>query len=113
MVSEHLLYELEAVLMRPWFRRKLSYDEVLEYVMWLHDGGTVVDQLPLDTVPRYTADPDDDYLVFLAASSAVDYLVSGDHHLLDMGDVIPATTAAPLIPVLTPRRFLEKLDQEG
>lgn len=66
-VSPHLLYELEAVLMRPWFRRRLSYEEILEYVMWLHDGGTVVDQLPLDTIPSFTADPDDDYLVHLAA----------------------------------------------
>lgn len=32
-VSYALLYELEAVLMRPWFRRKLAFSDIVEYVL--------------------------------------------------------------------------------
>lgn len=80
-VSFGLLHELEAVLLRPWFRRKLSYEEVLEYVLWLAEGATLAEEGEIENV---TADPDDDYLVALAKNSGADLIVSGDRHLLDL-----------------------------
>lgn len=40
-VSYRLLYELEIVLLRPYFRRKLAYEEVLEYVLWIHEKASL------------------------------------------------------------------------
>lgn len=35
-----LLHELETVLLRDWFRRKLTVSDVLEYVLWLRERAT-------------------------------------------------------------------------
>ena len=40
-----------------------------------------------DTFPQYTADADDDYLVAYAVVNDVDYLVTGDRHMLVLGKV--------------------------
>jgi hypothetical protein len=45
-VSYDLLYELEAVLMRPRFRRKLTFSDVVEYVMWIRERATFVPDVP-------------------------------------------------------------------
>lgn len=92
-VSTDLLYELEAVMLREWFRRKLTVSEVLQYVMLLSDRATVVSQPEgpsIESIP----DPDDHYLAHLAESSDADHLVSGD------GD-LPAA--------ISPRAFVELL----
>jgi uncharacterized protein len=100
-VSLRLLYELEAVLLRPWFRRKLSYAEVLEYVLWLRERGTLADEG--EAFPTFTEDPDDDYLVALALVSGADLIVSGDRHLLELeGENIPR--------VVRPAEFLRSLN---
>ncbi len=100
-VSYDLLYELEAVLLRDKFRRKLTVGDVLEYVLWIREGATLVEA---GSITPVGPDPDDDYLVNLASESQADYLVSGDPDLQDlvMGD---------LPPVLTPRQFLEALER--
>ena len=99
-VSLRLLYELEAVLLRPWFRRKLSYEEVLEYVLWLRERSLLADEG--EDFSRFTEDPDDDYLVALALVSGADLIVSGDRHLLELeGENIPR--------VVSPAEFLTSL----
>lgn len=51
--------------------------------------------------PAVSRDPDDDYLVALAEAAEVDALVAGDKDLL---------TARPaIVPVVTPRAFLDRL----
>jgi predicted nucleic acid-binding protein len=55
---------------------------------------------PPEPAPR-SADPGDDYLLALAESQQA-VLVSGDRHLLDVGDRYP---------VQAPRAFLEALDR--
>ncbi len=54
------------------------------------------------SIPRATPDPKDDYLVALALSSEVDFLVSGDPHLTGLEGARPR--------ILTPRAFLELLN---
>jgi predicted nucleic acid-binding protein len=49
-----------------------------------------------------TQDPDDDYLVALAAAAESDVLVSGDHHLTDLKRVGDMR-------IVTPREFLDEL----
>ncbi|CAN5544104.1 MAG: putative toxin-antitoxin system toxin component, PIN family [Actinomycetota bacterium] len=92
-VSTDLLYELETVLLRDWFRRKLIVSEVLRYVMLLSDRATVLPQ-PEGSSIESIPDPDDHYLAHLAEAASVDHLVSGD------GD-LPAATS--------PRAFVELL----
>jgi len=48
-----------------------------------------------------TADPDDDYLIALAQTHAVDAVVSGDAHLLGV--------ASSELSVLTPRELADRL----
>ncbi len=113
-VSPHLLYELETVLLRRKFRSKLSYRDVLAYVLWLHERARVSESLPADVVRGVTPDPDDDYLVGLAALPGVSYLVSGDPHLLGLPDrLVKDANGRALSRVVTPREFLNELERPG
>jgi putative PIN family toxin of toxin-antitoxin system len=100
-VSHRLLYELEAVLLREKFRSKLSYQEVLEYMLWLHERGVLADEG--DEIPRRSADPDDDYLIALALASEADLIISGDRDLLELeGEDLPR--------IVRPAEFLSSLE---
>jgi len=81
-VSYDLLLELEAVLLRDKFRKRLSVSDVLSYVEFLRERATFV---PSEVVERSTddpviPDPDDEYLVHLAADAQAERIVSGDKH---------------------------------
>ena len=79
-VCPHLLAELDTVLRRPKFRRYAALEEVDRYVAVLRGGATAVpDPAPASGLTR---DPADDYLVALASSAGVDYLVAGDADLV-------------------------------
>lgn len=95
LVSYDLLYELEAVLMRPYFRSKLTYSDVLEYVLWIRERATLAEAL---VTAEVSPDPDDDYLWALAATHEEVYLVSGDPHLLTLMGPGP-------VRIFSPRRF--------
>jgi putative PIN family toxin of toxin-antitoxin system len=97
LVSYDLLYELEAVLMRPKFREKLTFSDVQEYVRYIADRATMVEQPEPHRRVAGIPDPDDHYLANLAGQAQVDRLVSGDSHL-------HATS---------PREFLEELDPQA
>jgi putative PIN family toxin of toxin-antitoxin system len=103
-VSYELLHELETVLLRDWFRRKLTVSDVLEYVLWLREGATLAVNPARTTVEEgVSSDPDDDYLYALSLESAAD-LVSGDPHLLELGKSGP-------VRVFSPREFIEELER--
>lgn len=97
--SEKLLAELEAVLLRPKFRRYLDENEARGYVVRVRSASTMVPDPAFD--PGLTPDPKDDYLVALARAAGAHLLVSGDPHLTGL--------EAPDPPVLAPRSFLESL----
>lgn len=97
--SYDLLYELEAVLLRPKFRSRVTYLDVLAYVQWVREGSVFSEGLFEREVERVSADPDDDYLFDLALG--LDYLVSGDPHLLQMDD--------ERVTVLSPRAFWDNV----
>lgn len=96
-VSQRLLDELAAVLIRPKFRRWVSVADAGAFVETL-SGYAKLYPDPSAPAPR-VRDPDDDYLVALAeAAEAV--IVTGDADLLD-ADLNP--------PALTPRDLLAKI----
>jgi uncharacterized protein len=97
-VSDTLLDELARALAYPKLRRYVSEQDAADVVRWLAESATVTTD-PEAPPPRHSADPDDDYLIALAASERA-VLVSGDKHLLDL---------AGELPVFSPRRFLELL----
>ena len=110
-VSSLLMYELQAVLSRRKFRRYITLAEVREYVLWLGDRTAgAADHTPGFVAGAVPDDPDDEYLVGLAAHIRADYLVSGDPHLLGLPDrVVRDEEGKELTRVLTPRQFLDEL----
>ena len=109
-VSYDLLYELEAVLMRPRFRRKLAFSDVVEYVMWIRERATFVPEVPPleDWLVEPLPDADDVYLVALAKERRADYLVTGDRGLRAAAGWF--TSAEPdlrSLAVLSPRDFVQ------
>jgi len=94
-VSPKLLAELERALAYPKLRRRISEPDGQQLLAWLSDSASVVPD-PDDLAVVLSEDPDDNYLIALAAAN-VAALVSGDVHLLSL---------AKRIPVFSPREFL-------
>jgi uncharacterized protein len=99
-VSPKLLAELNRVLLRPKFRRYSTEEQAEEYVDQFQRFATLV--FDPEVISGLTPDPDDDYLVALARSAGSHFLVSGDAHLTQLIEPAP--------PVLTPRAFLNMLE---
>jgi putative PIN family toxin of toxin-antitoxin system len=100
-ISPALIEELGDVLHRPRLRRWISLALADEFLDGLAQDATLSADPPAQ--PGLSRDPDDDYLIALARATDVDYLISGDHDLLDLEHPDP--------PVLSPRQFAELLDQ--
>jgi putative PIN family toxin of toxin-antitoxin system len=97
-----LLDELADVLTRPKFRRYLSIEDARRFVDAVRALAVLVDDSPEEADP-ITDDPDDDFLVLLAEVAGADVLVSGDPDLTAL--------QRPGLVVMTPRSFLESLDE--
>jgi putative PIN family toxin of toxin-antitoxin system len=99
--SPRLLAELRRVLEYPKLRRFVTVQEADELVSLVEDASLVVGD-PEEAPPVRSLDPDDDYLIALAATSR-SILVTGDSDLLEL---------STRIPVVTPAKFLEILDSD-
>lgn len=95
LASPLMLAELERALAYPKLQAHIPPSEAKTALRLLRDGATVVDD-PSTDPPTRSEDPDDDYLIALAAEERA-ALVSGDRHLLDLRERIP---------VYAPREFL-------
>ncbi len=86
--SPALLEEVANVLSRPRIRARVSAEDAR---LFLDDVAAQVVMFtdPADP-PSICRDPDDDYLVALAATSGADVLVSGDNDLLAVEKTKPA-----------------------
>lgn len=98
LVSSKLLDELARALAYPKLRRYISEEEANAVVRWMSEAAITTPD-PERPSPVSSADPDDEYLITLAAKHRA-VLVSGDKHLLQL---------AGEIPVFTPRKFLDLL----
>jgi putative PIN family toxin of toxin-antitoxin system len=97
-----MLVELAEVLSYERFQPRLEQisltpAELMAYVISL---ASIFDVPEGD--PIVTDDPDDDVFIHCAIAAGAGYLVSGDHHLLDLGEYAD-------IPILTVREFLAQV----
>jgi putative PIN family toxin of toxin-antitoxin system len=97
-VSPALIDELRRTLARPKIRRHVSAEEADELIRVLQQLAEIVRD-PEELPSVHSIDRGDDYLLALAAAERA-VLVSGDEHLLALGDRFP---------ISTPREFLEQL----
>ncbi len=102
--SSILLSKLQDVLTRPRIQKHqwMTPTEVSELLLDLSQVASLVTVGQLAHV--IAEDPDDDWVLSAALAAQVDYIVSGDHHLLDLG-------AYRRIAIVTPARFLEIMNE--
>ncbi len=99
-VSRTLLDEVERTLARPKIGKRVAHEDAVWFVGLLEELAEVVADAG-SAPPVHSVDPGDDYLIALAARERVQ-LVSGDEHVLALGDKLP---------ISSPRGFLEHLEE--
>jgi putative PIN family toxin of toxin-antitoxin system len=87
-----LLAEIERGLRKPYFRERVTDEELTEIVGGIADAARM--RADPTRVERLLRDPDDDYLVALARESGAEAIVSGDKDLLDHPGLEPAAIDA-------------------
>lgn len=97
-----ILREVGSVLRYPRIAKitRMSPEEVDAFVALMRRRAIMVYETPpVDVVQR---DPADNIFLACAAASGADYVVSGDHHLLEVGSY-------QNIPIITVRELLARL----
>lgn len=84
-ISAKLLAELERVLAYPKLRKRIEQQDGAALIDWLARSASHAED---GLSPLRSTDPDDDYLLALAATANA-LLVSGDKHLLQLADQAP------------------------
>ena len=102
--SPMLIKELEEVLLRPRIQKyqRMAQQEILELLALLKQAGI---QAPgKQHVNVIVEDPDDNLVLGAALETYADYVVSGDRHLLDLGEYQG-------IKIVSPVEFLKVLQK--
>lgn len=99
--SERLLTEIERTLASPKISKRIAAADAEIFLALVRATAELVPDAD-EPSPVRSADPDDDYLLALAARERVP-IISGDAHLLALRERVP---------VLAPREFLEQLEQD-
>ena len=98
-----LLEKLELVLHYPRLQLYYTPETRLRFVALVAALSELI-ELP-DAVPPICRDPEDNWVIACAVAGKADVIVSGDHDLLDLGQVGG-------ISILTAREFLSRLRNE-
>jgi len=104
--SADIVAEVRAVMQYPRIRHKynISDDEIEQMITLLeHDALLVAGDS--NVVGSVLDDPQDEMFLACALDGLADVIVSGDHHLLDLGVFRD-------IPIITARQLLDQLMQE-
>lgn len=102
-VSVATLTEFRDTLSKYPEKFQLMDDEIQREVETVRYFAEFVD--PDEEINAVDADPDNDKFLEAAVAGDVDYLVSGDRHLLDVGDYRG-------IDIVDPRAFAHRLDSD-
>jgi len=81
--SEQNIEELQIVTNRPKFKKYFNENDVTDLIDLIHTIGKVI---KVTTEPEICRDPKDNFLLALSDKGKADYLVSGDHDLLSIGE---------------------------
>ncbi|HLA97753.1 MAG TPA: putative toxin-antitoxin system toxin component, PIN family [Anaerolineales bacterium] len=101
--SPAIVAEIRAVLRYPRIHRKYPLtDAEIDQVISLIEHDALLVPGSADVAGSVPADPKDEMFLACALDDQAEVIVSGDHHLLDLG-------VYQEIPVLTARQFLERL----
>ena len=85
-VSEHILRELKDVLYRPKIKEKYHLTSlVIEAYLELIRRYAIMTSGNIE-VSVISEDSDDDMIIACALEAEVDYVISGDRHLLNLGE---------------------------
>ena len=104
-VSPAIIAEIRATLSYPRIRRKYAItDEDVEHLIHLLECDALVVPGDVDVSGSIPEDSSDEMVLACAIEAHADVIVSGDHHLLDLGTYRS-------IPILTAREFLERLGE--
>ena len=108
MTSPALVAEAADVLNRPAIkdRYRLAQADIDELLTAL--AAVTVQPLPLEALPVHCRDADDDIVLAAALGGGADYIVTGDHALLEL-DGHPALRG---LRIVTPADFLARLQSE-
>ncbi len=96
--SPLLLEELERALSYPKLRKRVTEAETRELVNLLRRQADLRDD-PAGSPPMRSPDPDDEYLITLAAATQA-VIVSGDRHLLGLSDQLPVYTSTAFLSMI-------------
>lgn len=102
-VSVATLTEFRETLLKYPERFDMDEDEVQQEVETIRYFAEFVE--PDEEIAAVEADPDDDKFLEAAVAGNVDYIVSGDQHLLDLGSFRGTE-------IVDPRTFYERLKSE-
>ncbi len=94
-MSERILLELERTLQTPYFRRRLSSQDIAEALTLLRDEAT-----PTSITTHVTGvatHPEDDLILATAVSAQADYLITGDLQLQRLGAYEGVTILSPAL----------------
>lgn len=98
-----LLAEVDEVLRRPKFARRLSLAAATPHELVVGYAALASIVQPADITPMIIEDPDDDAVLACALAARADAIVSGDGHLLVLQEYCN-------IPILTAALFLSRLE---
>jgi uncharacterized protein len=82
-----LLREIERGLRKPYFRAKVSEEELVEIVTGISEAATMREDP--EGIEATLRDPKDDYLIALARKAGAEAIVTGDKDLLDHAGLEP------------------------
>jgi uncharacterized protein len=106
LISTAILYEVRAVLQYPRIREKYPLgDEEIEQTITLLEHNALVVAGDANVAGSVPDDPKDEMFLACAIDGEAEFIISGDHHLLDLG-------IYRNIPILTPRQFHEQLTKD-
>ena len=99
-LSEHILTELAHTFEDPYFRRRLSRQQMEADFTLLREEATVIAlTVPVQGVATH---PEDDLVLATAVSGPAEYLITGDRQLQRLGSYEGVV-------ILSPRAFLDRL----
>jgi putative PIN family toxin of toxin-antitoxin system len=103
-LSPHIFHELGRTLTKRYFARRLSPEDVADYLVVVRTTAIMVEISA--EVHGVATHPEDDLVLATALSSHAAYVVTGDFGLQELGSYQDIT-------ILSPRAFVDRLQQDA